>query len=343
MTYSEVQARLLRWFSEKDPEKKNIIISNIDGISEGWESEIYSFHILYNGKYHDDIILRIYPGDYASEKASREFYGMKKLYSAGFPVPEVFVLEHDISFFGKPFILMKKIDGKLIGRVFNESSHEAQKKLLTLFCSIFVLLHKLDWESFVEDPSLFKTGDPYSFIRNELARAYSTVKHFGMLDIAQPILKWLEDRILSVPCERFSIVHGDYHPYNIILTDDGTAYVIDWTNINVADFRTDLAWTLLLTSTYGNPSAYSSILNEYENISGKKVEQMDYFTVFAIARRLFSIIVSIKMGPSKLGMRPGAENMIKSNIRHIRNVYELLYEKTGVTIPEIEKMIIDIS
>ncbi len=343
MKTEEIQAKLMEWFNKKDPKKRNIIVSNIENISQGWESEIHSFHIFYNGKCHDDLILRIYPGDFAFEKANREFYGMKKLYSAGFPVPEVLALENDISFFGKPFVLMEKINGKLIQQVFNESSPEDQKKLLTLFCSIFVSLHKLDWESFVEDPSLYKTNDPYSYIRNELNKSYETVRFFNQLGMAQQVLKWLEDRILHVPCERLSIVHGDYHPNNIILTDDGTAYVIDWTNINIADFRTDLAWTLLLTSTYGNPEAYTIILNEYEKISGKKVEQMDYFIVFASARRLFSILVSIKMGPGKLGMRPGAEDMIKRNVKHIKAVYKLLYEKTGITIPEVEKMILDIS
>lgn len=42
-------------------------------------------------------------------------------------------------------------------------------------------------------------------------------------------------------------------------------------------------------------------------------------------------------------MRPGTEKMIRSNVRYIKSVYELLYKKTGITIPEIEKMIIDIS
>ncbi len=319
MKNDEVQTRLMKWFDEKDHEKKDIIVSNIESISEGWESEIYSFHILYNGNLHDDLILRVYPGDFASEKASKEFHGMKKLHSIGFPVPKVFALEHDVSFFGRPFVLMEKINGKLIQQVFNESSSEKQKELLTLFCSTFVWLHKINWKNFVEDPSLYKTDDPYSFISNELTRAYETAKYFDLLSIAQPVLEWLDDRKLSVPCEKLSIVHGDYHPNNIILTNDNTAYVIDWTNINIADYRTDLAWTLLLTSSYGNPEAYTMVLNEYESISGKKVKGIDYFIVFAIARRLFSIIVSIKLGPSKLGMRPGAEKMIKSNIKTYKN------------------------
>lgn len=343
MKNDEIKASLVKWFNEKDHKKKDIIISNIESISEGWESEIYSFHILCNKKFHDDLILRIYHGDFAFEKASKEFYGMKKLYSIGFPVPKLFALENDVSFFGKPFVLMEKINGKLIQQVFNESSYEKQRKLLTLFCTIFVSLHKINWKNFAEDPSFYKTDDPYLFIRNELTKAYETVRYFDLLSLAQPVLEWLKDRMSNVPCERLSIVHGDYHPNNIILTSDCTAYVIDWTNINIADFRTDLAWTLLLTSTYGNPEAYTMILNEYENISGRKVEHIDYFIVFAIARRLFSIIVSIKMGPSKLGMRPGAEKMMRNNVRHIKTVYELLYKKTSITIPEVEKMIIDIS
>lgn len=45
MQNDEIQARLMKWFNEKDPKKEDIVISNIESISEGWKSEIYSFRI----------------------------------------------------------------------------------------------------------------------------------------------------------------------------------------------------------------------------------------------------------------------------------------------------------
>ncbi len=50
------------------------------------------------------------------------------------------------------------------------------------------------------------------------------------------------------PC--YHPVHWDYHPGNVLLRDDSSAVVIDWTQIDVSDPRFDLAWTLLLVSSY---------------------------------------------------------------------------------------------
>jgi hypothetical protein len=66
---------------------------------------------------------------------------------------------------------------------------------------------------------------------------------------------------------------------------------------------------------------------------------MEYFDVMASLRRLFSISVSISDGADKLGMRPEAVAMMKRNVSHIKSVYSVLYDRTGVAIPEIESLI----
>ena len=64
---------------------------------------------------------------------------------------------------------------------------------------------------------------------------------------------------------------------------------------------------------------------------------MKYFDVIAIFRRLLSMIISINMGAETLGMRSGAENIMKADSIHLSKVYELLKERTGIRLPEIEK------
>jgi aminoglycoside phosphotransferase (APT) family kinase protein len=336
---NDIQSRLLYFYKKRVNE--DIEIPVIAKISDGWENDVYSFTTEYEqggGRKRDDLILRIYPGDGARQKAAREFNGMQKLYELGFPVPEVFTLELDDSPFGKPFVIMEKINGRSMGQILDESPDEKRRDLATLLCEMFVDLHNLDWRQFVPDPSVYETGDPYGFVNQFLSKAQGYVERFQRTDFV-PALHWLKERRSDVPCDRPSVVHLDYHPYNILMQDDGKPFVIDWTNIDIADFRFDLAWTVLLMSGYGNPEAREIVLDEYQRIAGRRIEHMEYFDVMASLKRLFSISVSISDGAGKLGMRPEAVTMMKRNVSHIKSVYSVLYDRTGVAIPEIESLI----
>ena len=333
-----IQSRLSSFCEKEFPSRENIRISDLARISEGWENEIYSFTIEYQEateRKREDLILRIYPGDDAAEKSAREFRAMKRLHEIGFPVPEVSLLELDNSPFGRPFVIMEKINGRLMGAVLTESSDEKRQELLTLFCRMFVDLHTLDWRPFAPDPPLYATEDAYTAFNHELSQAQELFHYFQKHEF-DPVLDWLRERISDVRWGRLSVTHGDYHPRNVLLRDDGAAFVIDWTNVKVSDFRFDLAWTLLLASTYGNPEMREIILSEYEQIAAYQIEQIEYFEAAASLRRLFTISVSLSAGASKLGMRPGAEALIKQNAGHIKSVYALLRDRTGITIPEIE-------
>jgi len=343
---NDVQSKLLSFFKSRGMPRRegNITIPDLVKITDGWENEVYSFKMEYEetGK-QEDLILRIYPGDDAIWKSAREFNAMKRLHEVGFPVPGVLLLESGDSPFGKPFVIMEKINGRIMGHVIDRSSEEKRKELVTQSCKMFVALHALDWKLFASDPLPYETTDPFGFIKYTLSSARNSVDRFQRGEFARPVLDWLEARVSDVPCERLSVIHGDYHPYNIILRDDGAAFVIDWGNFGIADFRIDLAWTLLLVSTYGHPEAREIVLDEYERIAGRKVEQIEYFEVFAIARRLFSILMSLSDGATKMGMRPGAEAMMKQNVGHIKTVYALLREKTGIAVPDVETLISNLS
>jgi aminoglycoside phosphotransferase (APT) family kinase protein len=342
---SEIRNSLSGFYAGRFPSWGNIEVLDVTEISDGWENEVYSFTIGYgegSERTHEDLILRVYPGGHASQKAAREFNGMRTLHKFGFPVPEVLILELDNSLFGKPFVIMERIHGQLMQPVFERSSDEEKSKLIDLFFRMFVHLHSLDWRPFAPDPSVYQAGDPYTFIKRQLSDWREYIDRFRKSEFA-PVLDWLEERYLDVPCEQLSVIHFDYHPNNILLRDDGKAFVIDWTNIGIADFRIDIAWTIVLMSTYGSPEAREIILGEYERIAGHRVKQIQYFEVAASLRRLFSISVSISSGADKLGMRPEAVTAMKRNVGHIKNVYSLLYDRTGIAIPEMEELLSDAS
>ncbi len=69
------------------------------------------------------------------------------------------------------------------------------------------------------------------------------------------------------------------------------------------------------------------------------MEQLDYFEVVACFKRLGSVVISLMYGPEKLGMRPDAADAMKLDMPAHKMVYDLLMERTGIAVPEIEKML----
>lgn len=341
----KIQSGLLSFYQKRFPFRESMRILNLAAISDGWETEVYAFTAQYEEaaeRKREDLILRIYPGDDAPQKSTREFNAMKRLHQGGFPVPKVLILELVNSPFGKPFVIMEKIDGRLMGDLFVESPDEKKQELLTLFCRMFVDLHTLDWKPFAPDLPISGPEDPSEVINHELSGWQAFSRNFQHTEF-DPVFDWLKERSSDVRCKRLSVIHWDYHPWNILLKDNGEAFVIDWGGVNISDFRFDLAWTLLLTSTYGKPKMRETVLDEYERIAGDRVEQIEYFEVAATLRRLFSIVLSLRDGADKLGMRPGAEKAMLENVDHIRNVYAVLGNRTGITIPEIERLLSTLS
>ncbi len=338
---NDIQSRLLNFYQKQFPAKENVQILDLTRISDGWENEVYSFTICYEEsarQKHEDLILRIYPGDDAAEKSANEFNIMKRLYEVGYPVPEVLLLEPNSPHLGKPFVIMEKVDGQSLKDAIDKASDKKKQELVTLFCRMFVELHSLDWRYFVPEPSLYLTEELSAIVSSGLTQFQERVRNFRRTEF-DPVFDWLKERTPDVQFERLSLIHCDYHPQNILLRNDGAAFVIDWGSARVSDFRLDLALTFALTSTYGNPEVREIILAEYERIAGLKIEQIEYFEVVAYLVRLFNISVSLSDGAAKLGMRPGAEALMKKNVGHIENVYELLRDTTDIAIPEIENLL----
>jgi len=343
-TENDIQSRLLSFYEKEYPTRENTRIFNLTRISDGWENDVYSFTMHYEGgarQTYEDRILRIYPGDDATKKSAHEFATMKRLHAVGYPVPEVLLLKSDSSHLGKPFVIMEKIDGRTLDDVTSESSEEKKGELLTLACKLFVELHTLDWRPFVADPLPYATEEPSDIMSDQLTQFQARVHNFQRAEF-DPIFDWLEQRAKNIKYDRLSVIHGDYHPRNILVRNDGAPFVIDWGSSRVLDFRLDLALTTILISTHGHPEAREIFLNKYERIAERRIEGIEYFEVVACLVRLFNISVSLSDGASKLGMRPGAEALMKQNVGHIQNVYELLLNRTDIPIPEIERLVNEI-
>ena len=93
----------------------------------------------------EDWVWRIYSGAGNREKAVLEFNSMEKLFSAGYPVPRVFLLEAEHSPIARPYIFMEYIQGEVMWHLLDNFSNTERERLLDQFCQLFVRLHNLDW------------------------------------------------------------------------------------------------------------------------------------------------------------------------------------------------------
>lgn len=334
-----MQQQIQTYYQTFFPDKQNLQVSEPERIAGGWETEIFSFDIDYTltaEPIHESIIMRMFPNNNAQEKSAKEFDAMRQIYDVGYPVPQVYHLELENSPWGKPFILMERIEGEILWPQLDDSNEEKQQALMTQFCGLLVQLHQLDWQPFSDTTRDYLTNG-YQFIDAILDEGAAQISQLGLLGFL-PLIGWLQERREVMICESPSLIHFDFHPANIMLRSDGTAVVLDWSGFNISDARLDLAWTLVLMNAYGGTDSRNNTLQAYQRLLGSSVKQINYFEVFACVRRLFSIVGSIQGGAEKMGMDASAVTLMKEQMFAHRRVYELLIEETGIHVPEVEGM-----
>jgi aminoglycoside phosphotransferase (APT) family kinase protein len=332
-------ARLQTYIQNSFVELESPRITDLVNLNSGWESEVYAFQLEYGpreARQQVGRILRIYPGGFSFEKSKGEYEALSNLHQMGYPVPEVYCLEAGGSLLSQPFLIMEEIDGQLLWPLMFRGTPDQQAAWLKLFCSLFVRLHTLDWELYVPAEAE-KLGDPYQYATRMVDDALGMLKSFDLPDWL-PMIAWLKERLPQVPCTQPAVVHGDFHPNNILIRDDNSAVVIDWTGAAISDPRFDLAWTLLLIECYEGPEWRARVLAEYERQWGEPLEGMEFFDAYACARRLFSVAVSIQAGAGALGMRPGAEQIMKSQIEPLRCAAARLRALTGLSLVDVDKL-----
>lgn len=329
----QLAATLLEYCRRTLPDRAGSRVSNLVRIADGWECDVYALGLEGGDQARDNLILRIYQGGQAGEKAGAEFRAMEKLRQAGYPVPRVYALAVEDSPLGKPFVLMEKIEGKVLGDVIRQPSGAEDPAWLRQFSHLLVELHRIDWRPFVADSARQEAkgqlGPWIEWARTLLGQLAAT-------EYDAP-LEWLDARARSIAPGRLAVVHQDFHPWNILLRDDGAAFVIDWTQADVLDPRLDLAWTLLLVSNSLGLTARDQVLVAYQELTGAPVRDLEIFEAAAAIKRMASITISLRGGAEQLGMRPGAEVQMAQNTSHLRTAYALFQERTGLQIPTVER------
>lgn len=333
---------LQRYLADRGPEWRGARVGELASLNVGWESDVYAFDLERTPRERQELVLRVYPGAYAREKAAGEFRVLRRLYEAPYPVPRVYECECDGSPFGRPFIIMERVRGENLDRLYDRADAAGRQRTFELFMGLFTRLHALDWRPFAEDPSAgedYRSGALLRGTLNRLRRVLVEPFDVPGLDAS---LGDLEERASTVTPWPPALLHWDFHAGNILVREDGSPAVLDWASAGVSDPRFDLAWTLLLHHDAG-AVVREETLRGYEALSGRRVEGLGWFEDLARWRRLASVAISMLYGAGSVGMRPGAEAMMRRHGGALRGLYGLLVERTGRPIPEVERLLQDMA
>ncbi|QZT58623.1 phosphotransferase family protein [Mycolicibacterium austroafricanum] len=304
----QVRARLTDWLSGKFADRSGLAVTNfVVPSSAGLSNETVLFDVEWDGGRHSQpMVARVAPagpGVFPSYDLNKEATVLRALGGhTAVAVPRVHFFEHSPTVFGAPFIVMERVAGQVPsddppftagGWVLDLSSDE-RAAMWDNAISTIAQIHNADWRGLgleALDPA--PGGDNLTahigYWRNFFdwaaeGEANPTIEH---------ALDWLE-RNRPAEAGRKVLNWGDARVGNIIFSDSGqVAAVLDWEMVTVASPELDLGWWFFLerhhTEGIGLPMPTgfpdrAQTVARYQELTGHRVENLDYYEVFAGAR-----------------------------------------------------------
>ncbi len=65
-------------------------------------------------------------------------------------------------------------------------------------------------------------------------------------------IRWLESNVSNNYCPKYSLIHGDAHPGNAVLTNDSKTNLIDWEDVDIGDPALDVAYAYQMIKFFHN-------------------------------------------------------------------------------------------
>ncbi len=169
-----------------------------------------------------DRTLKVFGDDFSKADILNEALNQARIEETGLNIPKV--LEVTI-IDGKRAIISEYIKGKPLSSLMQENP-EKKDEYLQKFVDIQLEMHA-------------KTCPMLNKLKDKMAQKLSQT------DLSATIRYDLHTRLESMP-KHNKVCHGDFNPSNVIIQDDGTYYIIDWSHATQGNASADAARTYLL-------------------------------------------------------------------------------------------------
>ena len=169
-----------------------------------------------------DKVYKVFDRSFSKVDVLNEALNQARVEETGLKIPkilEVTVID------GKWTIVSEYIDGKTLAQLMQENPGK-KEEYLNLFVDLQLEMHT-------------KTCAGLNKLKDKMNRKISET------DLSATVRYDLQTRLESMP-KHNKVCHGDFNPSNIIITDDGTPYILDWSHATQGNASADAARTYLL-------------------------------------------------------------------------------------------------
>lgn len=199
-----------------------------------------------------DNCIKVFDNDFSKADVLNEALNQARIEETGLNIPKI---KEVCMIDGKWAIVSEFIKGKTLAQLMKENP-EKKSEYLNLFVDLQIEMHSK------KAPLLGKLKDKMN-------------RKISEADIDATTRYELHTRLESMP-KHNKVCHGDFHPSNIIITDDGTAYIIDWSHATQGNASADVARTYLLFWLEGDidgAKEYLKLFCEKSNTARQYIEK----------------------------------------------------------------------
>ena len=186
-----------------------------------------------------DKVIKLFNEEFSKASVLNEALNQARVEETDLKIPKL----HEVTKIdGKWAIVMDYIEGKTLETLMKENPHKCNEYIALLVNIQMEILSK-------KVPLLSKIKDK---MHGKIAST----------DLSATIRYELHTRLDSAP-KHAKLCHGDLNPSNIIITEAGDHYIIDWSHATQGNGAADAARTYLLFSLAGDTAAAEKYINTF--------------------------------------------------------------------------------
>lgn len=189
-----------------------------------------------------DKTIKVFDADYSKADILNEALNQARVEETGVPMPKVIEVT---TVDGKWAIVSDFIEGTTLAELM-EKNPEKLDEYLNMFVDLQMSVHE-------------KKAPLLNKLKDKMNRKISSA------DLDATTRYELHTRLESMP-KHNKVCHGDFNPSNIIVSSDGTMYILDWAHATQGNASADVARTYLLFALAGK----QEIADKYLDLFCKK-------------------------------------------------------------------------
>ncbi|MBQ8174815.1 MAG: phosphotransferase [Clostridia bacterium] len=186
-----------------------------------------------------DRCIKLFNSEFSKADVLNEALNQARIEETGLPIPKILEVT---TFEGRWAIVSEFIEGKTLAQLMEENP-EKKQEYIELLVDIQMRVHEKTC------PLLNKLKDKMN--RKISATGFDATTRYE-----------LHTRLEGMP-KHTKVCHGDFNPSNIIITADGTPYILDWSHATQGNASADVARTYLLFCLNGDEDGAKHYLDVF--------------------------------------------------------------------------------